>query len=145
MDGIVGPMSTFLHSVALLLATTEHSLSSLTSSLQPFKLSLLVLSVTSRTSSLNPKVSFPTSGGVSPLVSSSLTLPGLLVELAPCCSHFATHSSYCLPIGGTLAVVLSLVPVLAALPAGPSSVASRTSKKCPINNVEIATHPLRKQ
>ena len=149
VSGTAGSASTFSRPVAPSPATTGPSLSSPASSSQPSRLSPLVLPAASRTPSSNSGVPSPASGGASPLVPSPLALPGPSTESAPRRGRSAARAGYRPPTGGTPAVVPSsvLVPAAPAAPAaGPSSsVAPRTSKKRPIDDVEMAARPPGKQ
>ena len=146
VSSTAGSTSTFLRPVAPSPVTTGPSLSSPASSLQPSKLSPLVLPATSRIPSSNSGVPSPASGGAFPLVPSPLTLPGPSTESAPHHGHSAARSGYHPPMGGTPTVVPSSVLVLAAPALGPSLfVAPQTSKKCPINDVKMAAYPPEKQ
>ena len=137
--GIAGPAPIFAHPVAPSPVTAGPIASSPGSSSRPSRLSPLVLPTALRTPSSNSGVPSPMSGGASPLVSSPLALPAPSMESAPCRGRSVAHSSYQQPAEGTPAVVPSSVPVPGSQPAGSSSAAPRTSKKRPLDDVEMAT------
>ena len=143
--GIAGPAPVFVHPVAPSPVTVGPIASFLGSSSQPSGLSPLVLLTTLRTPSSNSGVPSPMSGGASPLVSSPLALPAPSTESAPHQGRSMAHSGYRQPTGGTPAVVPFSVPVPGSQPTGSSSAAPRTSKKRPLDDVEMAACPLGKQ